>query len=272
MYLGIDIGGSKTLIARFDSKLNIIEQQQLQTPDKPETLLDSIAKVALSMNQDDHIEAIGLAAPGIVNDGVLTNKTTLNWENVPIQSMVQNKLKAPTIAYNDASLAGLYEARLGAGAGCRKVLYLTISTGVGSSLIIDGNLTDSLGSSEAGYMIVGNSDGDYCDLESLVSGPAFKKRFLESAHTNQDPEAWNKYAHDLAIGIYNAVAITTPDVVVIGGGMANHYELFNEPLEQYLGKLDNKDMFSLPKIVKKADEIELAVIYGCAIIASEVAK
>lgn len=265
MYIGIDIGGTKTLVASFDSDGIMVEKQQFPTVKDPEELIEKIHQVALGVSDYTDVESLGVAVAGYVNNGLVTNKNTLMWDKVPIQSMLEDKLKKPVVISNDASSGALYEARMGAGVNNNKVMYISLGTGVGGGIIINKEIVEEFDNSEIGYIIINYNSSNYHNMESLVSGPAFEKRFNIPASMTTDKDVWDKYAKDLAVGVFNVINTTIPDVVVIGGGMANHYDLFEKPLVKYLDILDTK-LFSLPEI-KKASEPDMAVIYGCAIIA-----
>ncbi|MEX0919809.1 MAG: ROK family protein [Candidatus Saccharimonadales bacterium] len=268
MYLGIDIGGTKTLIASFDSNDKMIETRQFPTIKDPEELIKKISQTASGLSNHKDVKAIGVAAAGYVSNGLVTNKSTLLWDKVPIQSMLENELKKPILIGNDASLGALYEARVGAGINYSKVLYISLGTGVGSGMVIDGDISESFSNSEAGHIIINRDSSNYHNMESLVSGPAFEKRFNAPANMTTDSDIWDEYSEDLAIGVFNVINTTIPDIVIIGGGMANHYDLFEKPLRKYIDILDTK-LFTLPEI-RRANEPDMAVVYGCAIIAQRI--
>lgn len=267
MYVGIDIGASKTLIASFSDSLELIDSFRIETSHDPEELVSLIAAQLARAVSLDSVKAIGLAVPGrIDDDGLVTNTTTLDWQEVPLQRMLAEHVSVPIYIENDAVLGGLGEARFGHGQGCANMLYITISTGVGTGIIVNGRIPDNIKGSEGGHMLL-NHDGRDTTVESLVSGTAFKQRFGRYGFETDDQKTWDIYGQDLAKVVYDMSALLEPDCVIIGGGMAVHYDRFSSSLNNGLAQLRD-EVFRLP-VVKPAKNPEMAVVYGCVVMTKE---
>ncbi|MEX0748407.1 MAG: ROK family protein [Candidatus Saccharimonadales bacterium] len=266
MYIGVDIGASKTLVASFSAPESMLESEKFKTPTEPGQLITSVFETIAKLAGGTAVNGLGIAVPGYYHDGLFTNTTTLNWQSVPLHDMVKSHCSYPFKIANDAVLGGLAEARIGHGQDCINLLYITISTGVGTSIIIDGQIPEFIPGSEGGHMIANRGEKPQT-WEELISGTAFKRRFGKFGYEVSDPAIWDTYASDLASCIYNMAALIEPNRVVLSGGMAVHFDRFQAALNTHLAALHD-GVFPLPE-VKVAKYPELAPVYGCAIIAGE---
>jgi glucokinase len=164
----------------------------------------------------------------------------------------------PVLIENDAKLAGLSEAILHP--RYRKVIYMTVSTGIGVGIIIDGHIDPDFADSEPGQMVL-EYEGKLQKWEDFASGRALFTRYGKKASEIDDPAIWRHFSQGLARGMNELIATLQPQVIIIGGGVGTHYEKFSKYLEVELRKLEN-DMTSTPPIIK-AKHSEEAVIYGC---------
>lgn len=138
--VGIDIGGTNTRVALYDEKLQLIERVQFPTNNEdPEITLERINNAINVFDKD--IVGIGVSCPGPLDliNGMVLNPPNLSgeWTNYPIVKRFKEITGIPTFLENDANLAALAEAMVGQGKGLRYVQFLTISTGIGSGLIIN---------------------------------------------------------------------------------------------------------------------------------------
>lgn len=200
--------------------------------------------------------AVGSPGPLSIGSGMVHFAPNLRWHNVPIREMLQERVHVKVLLDNDANLAAWGEYVYGAGQGFKNVIYITVSTGIGGGLILDGRLyhgsTDGAG--EIGHTIV-SPDGPLCAcgargcLEALSSGTAIAnaaRRLLEqgqgqnilslaggrpeaiqavtvaTAAAAGDPEATaliSQAAHFLGLGLANIINLFNPDLIVLGGGV-----------------------------------------------------
>ena len=185
----------------------------------------------------------------------------LEWTNLPLQADLEKIFKSPVHLENDAKLAALSEAILLKDQYSR-VLYVTISTGIGAGFILDGKIDPRFEDMEAGQMLL-EHNGHLKDWEDFGSGRAFYEKFGKyvSDAADDDHQAWYWFARNIAIGLLNLCAILGPEVIVIGGGAGAHLEKFKDRLDEQL-KIYENPMFTVPPIIK-AQNAEQAVIYGC---------
>ncbi len=260
MYLAIDIGGTKTLLASFDKSGKVTEQFKFPTPKDYSDFKGELSKAVANLTTDSFEHAC-VAAPGRLDRdrGIGIAFGNLPWENVPIVQDVQSILNCPVLFENDAKLAGLSEAVL-LKDEFRKVLYLTVSTGIGAALIIDGKIDEDFENVEAGHMLL-EHDGQLMRWEEFASGRAVAEKYGKRVGEITDPRAWYEIGRNLAIGITSLIATLTPEVIVIGGGAGAHLAKYEDRLKEQLAIYEN-EMLTVPPIVRAKNPDE-AVIYGC---------
>lgn len=262
MYLAVDVGGSKTELATFDKKGTITHKTKFPTPASYEEFLTILAK-EVKQSTNSKFAAAAIAIPGRIDrkHGVGISFGNLDWQLVPVRDDLEKLLLCPVAVENDAKLAGLSEARL-IKKDFKKVLYITISTGIGSALIINGKIDAAYADAEAGHILL-EHQGKLQRWEDFASGRAIKAKFgmLAKDIPADNKEAWYQIGRNIALGLIDLIATLTPEVVVIGGGVGTHFDKFESRLNEMLKIYDNP-MISLPE-VRQAIHPEDAVIYGC---------
>ncbi|MGH7237294.1 MAG: ROK family protein, partial [Candidatus Saccharimonadales bacterium] len=259
--LGIDVGGTKTLVAALDDNGVIIEKNKFPTPQNYSNFINELSQVIDSLDSKKFIAA-GVGIPASIIDrkhGIGIAFGNLPWRDAPIRSDVAKLLGIPVVVENDAKLAALSEYML-IKDKYKKVLYLTISTGIGFGLVVEGVIDSSIGDGGGATMFV-EYDGKEVPWESFASGRAIAQRFGKQASEIHDTKTWQIIARDLAIGLIDLVAIIQPEVIVLGGGVGAHSRELIKPLEAALKVYENP-LLEIPPI-QQAGRAELAVAYGC---------
>ncbi len=274
MYIAVDIGGTKTLVALFDEDGNIVKQAQCETDQDYQVFLEHLCKTIDSVKlEDTKLSAMAIAAPGKIDydKGIVSRFGNLPWKDVKFQDDLCLETDGiPVIVDNDANFGALGEAVVGAGAGHKKVLYLTLSTGIGSGVAVNGKLSQDFAQSEAGHMFL-QKDGKLTMWEKFASGRAFLEKYGKMGSETDDQNIWDDYAKDVAVGLNPALAIVQPDIVVIGGSMGDYLEKFHQPLVKALKEIESPMIVRVPPIVEAKDAPK-AVIYGCYVGAMNSAK
>ena len=227
MYLVVDIWGTKLLVAAFDDSGKIQKSAKFPTPKDYQEFLSTLKQLISGLLVNNFTSG-AVAIPGLLDrsSGIVKGLGNLPWQNKPIKTDVEQIAGCPIIIENDAKAAGYSEAKL-LGDKYKKVVYVTIGTGLGVAVIINGQIDPSYKDMEGGHIMV-EHDGKLQRWESFASGRAIVERFGAKAADITDPATWQIIAHDLGKGIYNLIAIAQPDVVVIGGGVGSHFEKFGE--------------------------------------------
>ncbi len=266
MYLAIDIGGTKTLVASFTNDGILSKSLRFKTP-KDYDVFTGVLKAALARFSDHKFLHACVAIPGIADrkHGIGIAFGNLKWENVPIKKDLREFIRCPIIIENDANLAGLSEA-INVIHDYKKVLYLTISTGIGSGITTSGKIDPAFADSEAGQMKLQYNDRMQT-WEDFASGSAIKKRYGKLAADINDKKTWKEISHNLAIGMNSLIAVIQPDVIIIGGSVGTHFKKYGKLLDQELEKYSTP-LTPVPPIIH-ALRSEEAVIYGCYYLAKE---
>ena len=275
MYIAVDIGGSKILVAAGNEHHEILRSQKIKTPENGNVGIDQTAQLIKEVAGNDPIKAISIAAAGPLDlDTGLIRRTSPNmhgWRGTNLVKPIRGDFKGvPVSLHIDPVAAAITETTIGVAVGQPYVLYITISTGIGVALIVHGEPYQGLHNLEAGHIII-DPDGPPCGcggrghFESMSSGKAIKQRFGKYGYEIKDPAVWNEIAATMALGFHSLIEAYSPSMVVVGGGVGVHYDQFHRFLIAHLGKLT--PMFDLPPIVQ-AKYVETGVIYGALILAS----
>lgn len=261
MYVGVDVGGTKTLVAVFDGHGEVIEQTKFRTPKNYDHFLLE-TRYAAAHFQNSEFKAGGAGIPVTVFDrhhGIARAFGHLPWRNVRVQHDLEDIFQTPFVVENDAKMAGLSEALLIKDA-YSKVLYVTVSTGIGFSLVDGGVIDTNIGDSGGSAMLLPHK-GNRIAWDNFASGHAIVERYGKKASEIDDPQIWKKICRDIAQGLIEIVAITEPEVVVIGGSVGAHFEKYGQQLATEL-KRYHLPLIPIPPL-RKAQRPEEAVVYGC---------
>ncbi|MBI2551902.1 ROK family protein [Candidatus Uhrbacteria bacterium] len=282
MFIAIDIGGTNTRIGASKDGRRLYAIEKFKTPKKFADGIKAISRTVLHATKGQSLKSIVIAVPGPIDHPrgkVLHLPNLPGWRNKPITKVLTRHLNCKVLLINDADAAGLGEARRGAGRGYTRVAYFTISTGIGGALIINDFLPLLKGeikrgskcphpltiSAEPGHQILipgGRRDncGQRGCFEAYASGTGFYKTYGVRPENCKNKKIWAKHAQTVGWGLINTIVHWSPDIVVIGGGLAQAGTLLFTPLRAYVRK--NLKIFKPPLIVpsKLGDD---AGLYGC---------
>ena len=275
--LGIDIGGTNIAAGVVDENYNIVSQSKVKTCSDREyaAVLEDIVLVGKSAVENagmsiKDIQWVGLGCPGTCNldTGIVEYANNLHWTNVPLRNYVEQALGIPAYIENDANAAALGEFFAGAAKGTKNAVIITIGTGLGAGIIIEGKLFSgsNYAGAEIGHTVI-NVDGETCTCgrngcfeaySSVTALVKFTKRYMEqypdslmkevaekegkvSGRTafvaaRQGDEAGTKvvelFIKNLACGIINTINVFQPDMLCIGGGISNEGDNLMVPLRE----------------------------------------
>jgi len=259
MYLGIDIGGTKTLVACLNNEGVIIERIRFETPRRYAEFLVHLEDSVASLTTKEFI-ACGVGAPGRIDrkHGIGIAMGNLPWKNVNLCADIKKLVHCPVVVDNDANLAGLSEAML-VKHSYDRVLYITISTGIGTGIIINQTIDPAFADSEGGHIMLEHDD-KLQPWEEFASGSAIVRRYGKKAEEITDDATWRHIAHDLAVGLIDLVAVVQPQIVVFGGSVGKYLDRFAKPLRAALRPFETP-LVPIPKLAE-ARRPEDAVLYG----------
>ncbi len=277
--IGIDVGGTNVKIALVDENGKIIYSNSVPTYAKMgyEYTVNNIKQAIKDLIKETKpdsktIEGIGFDFPGQVDYKTGVVKLAPNipgWVNVPIAKMIEDEFHIPTRIDNDVRCAALGELKFGAGKGCENFVCITVGTGIGSGLVINGKLVRgaSNAAGEIGHIKLQMKDGPICGcgdtgcLEAFASGPAIvamaqdyikggkSTKFRELAGVDNEitPYIVAKAAEEgdpvakrifeivgeyIGIGLTSVINLLNPEKVIIGGGVAEAGDLLLEPIRR----------------------------------------
>lgn len=247
MVIGIDLGGTAIKLGCFTVDGTCIKCLTVPTPQPatPKAVLGVMLDANNKLDPDNQAIAIGVGTPGPADAAGRIARIAINlpqWHDVPLADWLESATGKPTVVANDANCAGLGEAWLGAGKHWQHFILLTLGTGVGGAIIIDGKLFVGV-QGTAGELGLINlypegpkcKSGNQGSLEQYVSVTAIRRRTgkepseLGTLAQQGDAEAlafWQEYGHDLGIGLTSLIYVLAPQGIVIGGGVSASAEFF----------------------------------------------
>jgi glucokinase len=277
MLLGIEIGGTKLQLGVGDGTgppFAGFRRLDVDAARGAQTIREQIAQTGRELFAEFPIQAIGFGFGGPINAaaGIVTKSHQVEgWDNFPLAQWCTDQFGVPTFLGNDCDMAALAEARFGAGRGKRSVFYVTVGTGVGGGLVLDGKLygSDRPAVAEIGHLRPGIARAARRTVESLASGPGIEASIRErlAAHPNtsdaarllercqnnprrlpartvaEEAATGNRLAHaamDRACGalgwaIAQVITLLAVEAVIVGGGVSLAGEaVFFEPLRRYV--------------------------------------
>lgn len=268
MYVGIDIGGTKTLAAVLNDDGVILEQHKFPTNKDYGMFLDELKAVIDGFSCKEFAAgAIGLPATTMDREhGRAISFGNLPWRNVPVHQDAERICKCPIVMENDAKLAALSEYML-IRDDYDVVLYVTISTGIGYGLVDKGHIDTDIGDAGGRTMML-DYRGKLTPWEDFASGRAIVERFGKFAKDIEDAETWKAVSRDLAKGFVELIAVMQPEAIVVGGSVGHYFNRFKKYLEHDI-KEYHVPLIKLP-VLLPAQRPEEAVVYGCYDIAKQV--
>ena len=308
-YVAVDLGGTQIRTGRFDHNLNLLQRENTLTraDEGPgptiERLKAYIGKVMPSDRRE--IAGIGISSPGPLNPktGVIIAPPNLpGWHDVPLADIISAEFGLPVFVGNDANVAALAEASKGAAQGCRHVVYLTISTGIGSGVISDGRLLlgrDGL-AVELGHIPIVVADEGVSSVELEAAGPAIARRARHAIASGRQTMIADLIDGDLAridaevvgeaaaagdalaietlayagriigLAIVAALHLFNPEIVVLGGGVTKTGALLFDPMRRCIERhvLDKSYTENL-RIENAALGGDVALVGAAALAATE---
>lgn len=262
MYLTVDIGGTKTLVASFSAEGEISDKVKFPTPKNYQQFLQDLAVNVGKLSTEKFDKGI-VAVPGLIdrNEGIVFALGNLPWKNEHIRDDISRHLdNLKIVIENDARLGGLAEAALLKDL-YKRVLYLTVSTGIGGALIEDGIIPKTLEDTEMGKMPLPHKEGiDH--WENFAGGRSVVERFGMRASEITDPKAWKEIGANLALGVGTICSTLQPEVIVFGGGVGQYADKFSPTVVEYLEK-ELHPVVRRPKAILASGYDGDGVIYGC---------
>lgn len=277
-YIGIDLGGTNIVAGVVDENYNIVTKASTKTnlPRPEKEIAEDMVKVSLEAVESagitiNDIEWVGVGTPGIANSekGIIEYSCNLGFNNTPMKKYIQESIDKPVFIENDANAAAYGEFVAGAAKGAENAVCITLGTGVGGGIVIDGKIYSgsNFAGAEIGHMVI-DANGPQCtcgrkgcfEVFSSATGLVRMTKEAMEADKNSDMhkiseerngkvtartafdamrmgdktarEVVDKFIKYLAVGITNTINIFQPDILCIGGGVCNEGDTLLIPVKE----------------------------------------
>ena len=296
--IGIDIGGTNTKMGIFDVEGKLISFRTIPTAktDDPALFIEHLSQETEHMLQselkiklgDTRIVGLGAGAP-MANyfTGAVEHAPNLGWKNVPLRKLFEKYFSCPAVIENDANLAAVGEKKWGAGKDLTDFVLITLGTGVGSGLILDGKLYrghNALGG-EGGHIIIPHEKKRLCScggmnhLESYLSAKGIKETISEltkeewtieklgTLYRGGDLKATaiiNQIAEELATGFVSMGVLFGPQAFIIGGGVSKLGDSFNQVVKKKMDEIIHFSLKGKIQILTASLSSDKGAVYGGA--------
>ncbi len=232
VYVGVDLGGTKTIVAACNKQGKILHRTQDATPLDLEQGLRMLQAMIQRVTKDQPIAGMGAAVGGPLDwhTGIVSPLHQPQWREVPLKKIMEEKWNCPFHVDVDTNIAALGEYH-STNETVRRFLYITLSTGMGGGFLLNGKIYRGLGDEhpEIGHQSIHFRctfpERMECEcgapdcLEGLISGNAIRRIYLKSPEYLSQRE-WDEVAYNLGQGLRNLAAIYLPEVIVLGGGVS----------------------------------------------------
>ncbi len=280
--IGIDLGGTNIKVGLVDENCNIVAKASAKTnlPRPADEICASIVETVWKVLGEakvtiGEVNSIGIGTPGVANreSGVVLYSCNLDFKNTDLRSLIKKRLDKPIFVENDANAAAFGEVLAGAGKGCRNVVVVTLGTGVGGGIIIDGKIYTGFNycGAELGHTVI-EFNGRPCScgrkgcFEAYSSATALINMTKETMEAHKDSKMWEiaggsldnvdgktafdgmragdpaaaelikKYIDYLGCGLTNIVNTFQPEMLLIGGGICKEGENLTKPLYDFINR------------------------------------
>ena len=292
MFGAVETGGTKFICAIGKDTRNIVAKEIFPTMSPQET----IDKVGNFFNKQSKLHGpvskIGVGSFGPVDIslgskdyGKILFTPKLDWKGFNIAKAIEEVTTAKVVLNTDVNCALLGEMLYGAGQGLKDVIYLTIGTGIGGGIMVDGKVVHGFSHPELGHMMIPKHHDDHftgiCPyhadkcIEGLASGPAIEQRWGINA-SKLDPQhpAWDLQGYYVAVFCINLLLLTAPQRIILGGGVMRKLHLFPviyKEIKHLLGDYFDIDSSKLriEDIIVAAMEDNVSGIHGCLLLAEQ---
>ena len=256
--IGVDLGGTKIHAARIrEARVEASVRQNFSANGNEEQVLTEIIEVVNQLN-DGSLAAIGIGVPGLVdlNHGLVLDVVNIpSWKNVPLQAQLEQYFEVPVFINNDANCFALGEKYFGHGRQVESLVGLTLGTGMGAGIVINGKLYcgTQCGAGEFGMLPYLNHN-----YEFYCSGQFFRNVYGLDGHNlfdlakQGDPQAlkiFNEFGHHLGMALTAIFYALAPQMIVLGGSVSKSFPFFEKAMRRTLQKVEYQSALQEMQIV-----------------------
>lgn len=254
MYLAVDIGGTKTLIAVFSKRGRVVRKRKFKTAQGSRTFISDLER-NLKDFQHFRVKTVVVAIPGVVQKNYSVKFGNRNWDEIDLLMPIKNLFDVPIYFENDANLATLYESYQLPG----RTVFLTFSTGIGGGVVENGEiLKPESDEFEPGHVIY-TYNGVAKEWEDLAAASALEKVYhVDYATDLRKKTELQDVAARIYLGLPDVVKSLKPNTIVLGGPLGKIFKLYSKYLPEISGVKYRRP--------KRPNE---SVIYGCYLYAKQ---
>ncbi len=221
MIITFDIGGTNIRVSSSRDGKTLDDIVIEKTPQNFEEGVRLIEYIIKKLSRGEKITAVagGVAGPLDSMKSMIVNPPNLpEWSEKPLKKILEEICDAPVYLENDTAMIGLGEAHAPTLKNKKIVAYITVSTGIGGTRIVDGKIDVSSKGFEPGHQII-NFSGEPHTFEELASGSGIGRRFGKDPATIEDQKVWDEVAHIIAVGLNNVTVMWSPEIIILGGSV-----------------------------------------------------
>jgi len=276
----LEAGGTKMVLAVLDETGKVLDRKSIPTLTPAETMPEIIQYF-----KDQQVDALGVASFGPVDVkkhsksyGHILMTPKLPWRQYDILGTLKAALPIPMALDTDVNASAIGESKWGAAKDVNSCLYITIGTGVGLGVIIDGKPMHGALHSEGGHIILQRREGDLFEgncpshgacLEGLVAGPSIQKHWGKPAFELMDrADVWEEVSYYIAQAVADFILVLSPEKVILGGGVMKQTQLFplirKQVVEMLNGYLDIPEIHDIDHYIVAPALVDDQGIMGCA--------
>lgn len=292
--VGVDVGGTNVKLGAVDVRAKVVARSSFSTQEfiqSPSRLITAISRAVVDLLQASGIskkdvQGLGIGLPGLVDvkGGVVRFLPNIpGWRDVALRKILENKLSLPVQVENDVNMITLGEWQFGAGRGIKNLICMTLGTGVGAGLILDGDIYRGPGfaAGEIGHMPLNESGpacgcGGYACFERYVgnkilqkwAADTFGRKDITLEEVSQKAMSGNKKAlrfwlavgARVGAGLVGPVNILNPECIIIGGGVARSFEFMAPAISKVISRRAMRTQASMVKVIRAGLEDDAGLI------------
>jgi len=269
--IGVDLGGTKVAVGRVrDGEVEQLVKHRVPSNEDKVTVLGVVMDAVAEVMRPE-VTAIGCGVPSVVDvaEGIVREVGNIpSWKAVPLKAEVEARFGLPAAIDNDANVFALGEYVFGAGRGRRHLVGMTLGTGLGTGVVMDGRL---LHGANCGVGELGKTAHKKLLLQGWCASPYFPREWGSSADElhqraregdEESLRAFDAYGQELSAAIMLALYAYDPEIIVLGGSISTAFDLFERGMKRGL------ESFAYPHILERAaivpSELEHAAVLGAA--------
>jgi glucokinase len=269
--IGVDIGGTKISAGRVESGV-VTQRNHFENPAKESSeVIYNVLVKAVEEVITERTVGIGIGVPGLIDveNGIISDLSNIpSWNNYPLKEKIENHFGKPVFLNNDANCYAVGEKYFGEGRGYENIVALTLGTGLGAGIIVNGRLSSGKNGGTGELCVVKYKDSN---LEAYCGGKFFTTNYKtdayqlsKAAHQGdvKAQEAFKAYGRHLGEAIYTVLATLDPDIIILGGSIANAFSFFEKEMYKVISAYPVQKV--VQDVVIKVGSLTDSAILGAA--------